>query len=169
MSTTVKTKLSLGELYALESEINGVTNPETREKVSKGIMGHPLPMVVRYHLNNLVEIVGAEKKSIDTMRDELITKLGESSDNGFSLPTFKDKLDAEGQPELNEKGEAVKILNPNFIEFNDEMNKLLVEEKEIAHYPFTIEHLDFNTDESYPVFFKLLRSKEEEVSELPAQ
>lgn len=169
MSTTVKTKFTLGELYALESEINGVINPETREKETKGIMGHPLPMVVRYHLNTLGELVATEKKKIDAMRDELIQKLGEANENGFSLPTFINKLDKKGKPVLNQKKEPVKELNPKFVEFNEEMNKLLVEEKEITHYPFTIDSLDFNTDESYPVFFKLLKSKAEEVSELPAE
>lgn len=164
-TSLVKTKLSLGELYALESEINGSVNPATGEKIVKGIMGHSLSMIIRYHLSNLSDILSAEKKKIDSMRDELITKLGEESDRGFSLPTFIDKKDEDGNAILGENGEPVKELNPKFVEFNDEMNKFLAEEKTIKHYPFTIESLDFSTDESYPVFFKLLKNKEEEVAE----
>lgn len=163
----VTTKLNLGEIYALEAELNGSINQQTGEKLSKGIMGQPLSMRYRFHLSDLVDVAVATKKKIDSSRDALITKLGVASGNGFTLPAIIDKLDKKGKPVLDKEGNPVKEVNPKFVEFNEEMTKFLMEEKEISHYPFTIEALDFTTDESYPVFLKLLKNKssEEEVDQ----
>ena len=163
----VTSKLTLGDIYALEAELNGSVNTQTGEKTSKGIMGHPLSMLYRFHLTDLSDKVVADKKKIDANRDALITKLGVPSENGFTLPAIIDKLDKKGKPVLNEQGNPVKEVNPKFIEFNEEMTKFLMEEREISHYPFTIEALDFTTDESYPVFLRLLmnKSSQEEVDQ----
>jgi hypothetical protein len=168
MATSLKTiKLTLGEIYALEAEINGATNPQTGEKTFKGILANPISMLQRYWLTELSELIAKDKKSIDKMRDDLILKLGEAGENGaYSLPTFIDKLDEDGEPVKTEDGKStVKEFNPKFVEFNNEMNTLLAEEKDIEHYPFSIEAFDFETDESYPVFFKLLKTKKEEALE----
>jgi hypothetical protein len=171
--SNIVTSLSIGEIYSLESEINGAVNQQTGEKISKGVLAHPLSMIHRYWLTDLVESISSHKKTVDKLREELIVKLGESDDKGgFSLPMAVDKKDADGNLVLDAEGNTTKEINPNFLEFNDEMNKLFAEKKEVTHYPFTIDAFDFKTDESYPVLFKLLKSKKEEAiaqaAEVPA-
>lgn len=169
MSTSLKkTKLSLGEIYALEQELNGVRNPETGEVVSKGLLGQKgLNMKIRYYLSDLADIATADKKKIDSLKDELIIKLGvtDESTGRVTLPTLVKQKDEEGNEVVNEKGESAMVFNPAFIEFNEEMNKLVAEEKEFSVYPFTIEDFNVDTDESYPVLFKLMKSLKEEVLE----
>lgn len=167
------TSLSIGEIYSLEAEINGAVNQQTGEKISKGVLAHPLSMIHRYWLTDLVESIASHKKTVDKLREELITKLGEADDKGgFSLPMAINKKDEEGNDILDAQGNPTKEINPNFLEFNDEMNKLFAETKDVEHYPFTIDAFDFKTDESYPVLFKLLKSKKEEAiataAEVPA-
>lgn len=157
------TTLSIGEIYLLESEINGQVDQQTGEKVTKGVLGHPLSMVHRYWLTDLSDTIAAYKKTVDKLREELITKLGEADDKGgYNLPMTIPVLDEEGQPKLGEDGKELKQFNPKFVEFNEEMNKLFSETKDVSHYPFTIAAFDFKTDESYPVLFKLLKTKKEE-------
>lgn len=168
MSTAlVKTKLSLGEIYALEGELNGVRNPETGEVISKGLLGQKgLNMKIRYYLSELADVATADKKKIDGLKDELIIKLGKAEEGGrVTLPTLINQTDEEGNEVLNESGEPVKVFNPAFVEFNEEMNKLVSEEKELSVYPFTIDDFNVETDESYPVLFKLMKSLKEEVLE----
>ena len=168
MSTSLKkTKLSFGEIYALEGELNGVRNLETGEVASKGLLAQKgLNMKIRYYLSDLAEIATAEKKKIDGLKDELIIKLGKPEEDGrVTLPTLANQVDENGNEVLNEAGEPIKVLNPAFIEFNEEMNKLVAEEKELTVYPFTIDDFNVDTDESYPVLFKLMKSLQEEVQE----
>lgn len=171
MTTLSKAKLSLGELYVLEGELNGSRNLQTGEMVTKGLLAHKgINMKIRYYVGELAEMAAAEKKKIDALKDELIMKLGEPAEEGkVSLPTVITKKDAEGQDILDENGKPLVELNPKFIEFNEEMNKLTAEEKEFRHFPFSIEDFDIDTDESYPVLFKLLKkSNVTEESEEPA-
>lgn len=157
------TTLTIGEIYLLESEINGVVDQQTGEKQTKGVLGHALSMVHRYWLTDLSEKLAGHKKTVDKLREELITKLGEADDKGgYTLPMTFPVLDENGQPVLDENKKEKREFNPKFIEFNDEMNKLFAETKEIEHYPFTIAAFDFKTDETYTVLFKLLKTKKEE-------
>ncbi len=166
-TTLVKTKLSLGEIYALEGELSGVRNPATGEVITVGLLGQKgLNMKIRYYLNDLAELASAEKKKIDGLKDQMIIKLGVPEEDGrVTLPTLINQKDEEGNEVLNEAGENIKILNPAFVEFNEEMNKLVAEEKELSVYPFTIDDFNVDTDESYPVLFKLMKSLNEEVQE----
>ena len=134
------TKLTLQEIYGLESELFGLTN-QSGEALMKGILSQNLSLKSRYWLSRLGETVQAEKKAVDTLRDQLIKELGEADKEGnFSL-----------QPMLNEK------VNPNFVKFQEELTSLLKEEKEISHSVFTLEQFEsLETSEHYPVFMKLL-------------
>lgn len=134
------TKLTLQEIYGLESELFGLTN-QSGEALMKGILSQNLSLKNRYWLSRLGETVQAEKKAVDTLRDQLIKELGEADKEGnFSL-----------QPMLNEK------VNPNFVKFQEELTSLLKEEKEISHSVFTLEQFEsLETSEHYPVFMKLL-------------
>lgn len=166
----VVTTLTIGEIYLLESEINGQVDQQTGQKVTKGVLGHPMSMVHRYWLTDLSNTIASYKKTVDQLREELITKLGETdSKGGYSLPMTVSVLDENGEPKLDQNGKEVKEFNPKFIEFNEEMNKLFSETKEVSHHAFTIDAFDFKTDETYTVLFKLLKTKEEEDSASSAE
>lgn len=171
MATSLfKSKLTLGELYALEAELNGSKNPETQATLTKGLLAHKgISMKLRYYISSLSDVAVANKKKIDGLKDELITKLGEQTEAGtITLNTFVVQKDEAGKDILGENDQPVRVLNPKFIEFNEEMTKLTEEEVEISHYPFSIDDFTIDTDESYPVLFKLLKGQAEEVAE-PAQ
>jgi hypothetical protein len=135
------TKLTLSEIYGLESELFGLTNPQTGEVLAKGLLSQNLTLKNRYWLSRLGDSIQAEKKAVDTLRDELIKELGTQDENGnFSL-----QPSIEGQ------------VNPNFVKFQEELSSLLKEEKEISHVIFTLEQFEnLETTEHYPVFLKLL-------------
>lgn len=157
-----KTTLTLGEIYALEAELSGFVNQQTGEKTVKGLLAQSISLLQKYWLTDLAEDLAKHKKNVDAIRNELIQKHGEPGENGsISINVSVDKLDEEGNPVLNEEGNPVKVLNPKFQEFNQEMEKLFAETREVEHYPFKIEDFDFKTDETYSVFFKLLKSKKE--------
>lgn len=135
------TKLTLSEIYGLEAELYGLSNPKTGEVLSKGLLSQNLTLKNRYWLSRLGDTIQTEKKAIDTLRDSLIKELGTEDEEGnFSL-----------QPMINEES------NPNFIKFQEELSSLLKEEKEISHSVFSLEQFEnLETTEHYPVFIKLL-------------
>ena len=141
-----KTKLTLGEVIALESEISGLTNQQTGEVVLKGLLGEKINLVIKYHLSKLVDSFAADKKILEGLRDELIKKYGEETDNGGIIVT--QHLD-----------EAKTIINPKFVQFAQEYETLLSEQKEIEHSVITLEDIkDINSEGRYSVFFKLIDS-----------
>jgi len=157
-----KTTLTLGEIYTLEAELAGAANQQTGEKTLKGLLSQSISLLQKYWLTDLAEDLGKHKKNVDAIRNDLIKKHGEPVENGgLSISVSIDKLDEEGNPVLNEEGKPVKVINPKFQEFNEEMEKLFAETREVEHYPFKIEDFDFKTDETYAVFFKLLKPKKE--------
>ena len=112
--------LKLFELLNLEAELAGATNNQTGEKIIEGLLNQKLPVVTKYYLNALVESLAAEKKVIDSLRDELIKKHGTEDANGnvgISMVIETEKVD--------DKGEPVKDINPAYIAFNDEYGELL--------------------------------------------
>jgi hypothetical protein len=157
-----KTTLTLGDIYTLESELAGAVNQQTGEKTLKGLLSQQISLLQKYWLTDLAEDLAKHKKNVDGIRNDLIKKYGEPIENGgLSIQMSIDKVDEEGNPVLNEEGKPVKVLNPQFQLFNEEMEKLFAETKEVEHYPFKIEDFDFKTDESYSVFFKLMKPKKE--------
>ena len=139
------TKLTLTEIYGLEAELFGLSNPQSGEVLSKGLLSQNLTLKNRYWLSRLGETVQAEKKAIDTLRDSLIKELGSEDEKGnfFLSPTIDEKS------------------NPNFVKFQEELSSLLKEEKEISHSVFNLEQFEnLETTEHYPVFFKLLSVEE---------
>ena len=135
------TKLTLSEIYGLESELYGLSNLKSGEMLSKGLLSQNLTLKNRYWLSRVGDTVQAEKKAIDTLRDSLIKELGSVDGKGnFSL-----------MPMVDEKP------NPNFIKFQEELSSLLNEEKEISHSVFSLDQFEnLEKTEHYPVFFKLL-------------
>lgn len=139
------TKLTLEEIYGLESELFGISNRETNEVVFKGLLSQSLPIKLRYWLSRLADKIQAEKAAVDKLRDELIKELGVLGEDGNY--TLNPMIDDEP--------------NPNWTNFQEQLGSLLKEEKEISHSVFTLEQFDnLETTEHYPVFFKLLSVEE---------
>jgi len=141
-----KTKLTLGEVITLESEISGLTNQQTGEVVLKGLLGEKINLVIKYYLSKLVDSFAADKKILEGLRDELIKKYGEETDNGSIIV-------------VQHLDEAKTIINPKFVQFAQEYETLLSEQKEIEHSVITLEDIkDINSEGRYSVFFKLIDS-----------
>ena len=139
-----KTKLTLAEIMTLESEISGLTNQQTGEVILKGLLGEKINLVIKYHLSKLVDSFAADKKILEELRNKLIKEYGEETDNGsISVIQYLD--------------EAKTIINPKFVQFAQEYETLLSEQKEIEHPVITLEDIkDVNSAGHYSVFFKLI-------------
>jgi hypothetical protein len=144
---SVKVTLTMAEIFGLETELSGVVNQSTGEKLSKGLLAQPITLVTKFRLTELQKSLVEHKKTFETLRDELITKLGTKDEEGnVSIPMY---LEATSE-------EAPKEINPVFIQFNQEFEAVLSETREITTQKFDISEFDFKTDENYPVFFKVL-------------
>ena len=137
-----KKKLKLGEIIALEAEINGVVNQQTGEVVLKGLLSENISLIIKYRLSKLAETLLADKKTLDGLREGLIKKYGEEDGKGgIQVLPFLD--------------EAKTIQNPKFISFANEYNTLLAEEKEIEFPSVTLDDLkDVKGEGFYGVFLK---------------
>jgi uncharacterized membrane protein YheB (UPF0754 family) len=144
--------LKLFELLNLEAELAGATNNQTGEKIIEGLLNQKLPVVTKYYLNALVESLAAEKKVIDSLRDELIKKYGtEDKDGNVGISMV---IETEN---VDDKGEPVKDINPAYIAFNDEYGELLNQEKEINIPVIKLSDLDkIETKDNYVLIFKYL-------------
>lgn len=157
-----KTKLTLGEIYTLEAELSGSVNQQTGERVTKGLLNQELSLLQKYWLTDLAGDLARHKQTVDKIRNELIHLHGKPTENGgMSIAVSIDKLDDKGDPVIDAEGNMVKVLNPRFQEFNQEMENLFAETRDIEHHAFRIQDFDFKTDETYTVFFKLLRTPKE--------
>jgi uncharacterized membrane protein YheB (UPF0754 family) len=144
--------LKLFELLNLEAELAGATNNQTGEKIIEGLLNQKLPVVTKYYLNTLVESLAAEKKVIDSLRDELIKKHGtEDKDGNVGISMVIET------GELDDKGEPAKDINPAYIAFNDEYGELLNQEKDIKLPQIQLSNLDkIETKDNYVLVFKHL-------------
>lgn len=139
-----KIKLSLAELLTLEAELNGYVNPQSGEQILSGFLKEKLNLATKYWLTKLSDKLTAKKKTIETLRDELIKKFGEEKDGSIGIETFLDE-------------EKTKV-NPKFIEFQDEWAKLLSEEEEIEYNPLTVADLEkIDSEGNYNLVFKLVK------------
>lgn len=148
-----KITLKLGDILQLESEINGYTNPNTGEQVLKGFLKQNLSIILKYELSELGETLTKERKKIETLRDELIQKYGETDDNGGVMVkmVFEEK---------DENGEVIStVINPKYVEFDKEYGTLLNQNKEIEYPEITKEDLKEagKSNDDYKVLFKLIK------------
>lgn len=143
----MKLKLTLDEVYQLSLEISGITNTQTGEKISKGLLSQELNLVTKFRLSELRDILVPYVKNIDTLREELIKKLG----------TIDEATGSMSLSYTIKEGDDNVIVNPKYIEYDNSMSALLKEEVEVEVPEFKIEDFDIKTDESYNVFFKLLK------------
>jgi len=155
----------LFELLNLEAELMGVVNQRTGEQILKGLLQFELSITDKYWLNDLVNKLGDEKKSIESLREELIKKYGSEDANGnIGISMFLD------EEETLEDGTTQKKINPTYIEFNTEYGDLLNQEKEFKVYTFPLKNLEgIKTDGSYPLIFKYLIEAPEIVEEVEVE
>lgn len=145
-------KVKLFEIYSLQSELNGLINQQSGEKVKSGILDEEIGLVAKYWINQLNDVVSAEVKTLDTQREELIKKYGTADDQGgVSLQMVIKEMDKDGK--------EVSKMNPNFAEFNKEFNELLSQEKELSYHPIKLETLsEVKSGNNYPTFFKFVEA-----------
>jgi hypothetical protein len=149
------TTLQLGQILQLETEVNGVVNTQTGEIVSKGLMKEVLKFKTKYWLMQLSEDLVAEKKKIESVRDQLVKELGEEDETGsISLPVFINEV-KDSEDKL-----VSRDINPKFVDFQEKFNELLAETKELTHGKFLLEDFELvESAEVYPVFFKLISAE----------
>lgn len=143
--------LKLYEFYALDYELNGLVNQETKVKLSKGLLNEKLSLVTKYWLSSLAKTVAAEKTAIEELKNEIIKKYGtELPDGNVTIPVMITETD--------EQGNKKEVVNPKYEEFDKEFGTLLQTEKEIEYKPISLKELsELKTDEYYPVIFKLVK------------
>jgi uncharacterized protein (UPF0216 family) len=153
-----KISLKLYEFYNLESELNGVVDQKTGEKASAGILAEKLKLTTKYWLTELAKKVAAEKASVEALKDELIKKHGETDETGnISIPMYIDIVKDEEGNIIDGKN------NPKFIEFQNEFNLLLQEEKELKYKTINLNELEnIESSDNYPTFFKLITVDEQD-------
>jgi len=140
-----KKTLKLIQFFNLEAELNGAINPQTGEKLTKGILSEKLQLKTKYWLSDLSKKVKEQTDACQALRDELIKKYGEEKDGGIFVPQVVEE---------NEK----KVVNPKFISFQNEFNALLNEEREIEYKEISIDELgEVETTEVYDTLFGLLK------------
>lgn len=140
-----KKSLKLIQFYNLEAELNGVTNPQTGEKLTNGILSEKLQLKTKYWLSDLYKKAKEQTDICSAFRDELIKKYGEEVDGAISI-----------SPSIEEDGK--KVVNPKFVSFQEEFNALLNEEREIEYKELNIDELgNIETTEVYENLFSLLK------------
>lgn len=150
-----KISLKLHEFLTLETELFGAKNQQTGETISKGLLNEKLSLVSKFWLNELGKKVQNEKESIDKLREELIKKLGTEEDGQIFIKMYDEVKDEEGNV-------VSRSLTKNFIEFNQEYDKLLSEEKELEYRPVDLNELtNVETEGNLNVFFKLVKAPTE--------
>jgi len=147
-----KVTLKLHEFYNLDAELNGVVNQQNGEVVSKGLLAEKIKLTTKYWLTDLAKKVAAEKQAVEALKEELIKKHGEADDNGaISIPMYINIV-------TNEEGEIVsREVNPKFVDFQNDFNALLQEDKELEYKAFKLDEFEnVESDGVYTTFFKLV-------------
>jgi N-methylhydantoinase B/oxoprolinase/acetone carboxylase alpha subunit len=149
-----KVTLKLHEFYALEAELNGVTNRQTGEVLAKGLLNEKIKLTTKYWLHDLTKKVAAEKESVEKLKEELIKKYGTADEEGnVSIPMYINEVIDEETKEI-----VSRDINPDFVKFQNDFNGLLEEDRELEYKGFKLEEFDnVETDGNYNTFFKLVK------------
>lgn len=141
-----KIKLSLNDALSLEFELNGATNPETKQVIFNGLLSEKMSLKTKYWLTKLSDKLTSEKKTIEELRNDLIKKYGKEENGQVFIKTF-----------LNEE---TKEINPDWTSFSKEVNELLSEEKEFDYNPIPLEDLaEISSEGRYNLIFKLVKEE----------
>jgi hypothetical protein len=138
-------KLTLQEIYKLDTELNGFVNQATGEMLSFGLLREKLNLPTKYWLTNLAKRTSLEKSIIDNLKLELIKKYGtKDKDDIFEIAIWTDETKTD--------------FNPSYIQYQQEFNALLQEEKEIEYYKFKLDDFkNIETSNNYTIFYKLIQ------------
>jgi len=139
----MKVKLTLGEILNLDIELSGYVNPENGEQILSGLFSQQLSLVTKFKLSELRDLIAPLKKNVEDLKNDIIKSKGEEKDGSVSIPMMIDD-----------------VVNPVFLEFQEEYNKLISEEKELEISEFKIEDFDIVTNESYNTFFKIIKAQQ---------
>jgi hypothetical protein len=146
----VKT-LTLEEIMILETELTGVSDPQTGEVTYRGIMGQKLPLTTKFKLHKLQTEAAQIKKDTQELRKQLITSLANGKDEQGEPVVERFVKDKDGKIIVPNQ------LTPEFVEVNKQWEELL---KQVT--PITIPELkvsqfeSIETDEIYMVFMSIL-------------
>lgn len=157
-------KLKLFEIIKFETEINGLNNTETGEVIIKGLLYEKIKFTTKYWLCLIGESLISEKKIINSLRERAILQYGTSDGNGnVTVQTIIDEIDENGNIVMvtDDKGVLVpnKVVNPKFIEFQNELNSLYDQEKEIEYEPFNLgDFSEIESEHDYRIIFKLIKN-----------
>lgn len=130
-------KLRLFEYYGLSVELNG--NEQT-----KGLLQENLSLVLKYHLTNLARKVAEELEVVEKIKLELAQKYGKQNEDGsWMVEMYTDQSQQE--------------VSSNYINFTNEFNTLLNEEKELQYSPIKLNLLEgITSDSNFPTIFKMI-------------
>jgi len=151
-----KITLKLYEYYSLEAELNGVIDQQTGRKISNGLLLERLKVTTKYWLQELAKKATAEKEACEIIRQDLIKKHGEADEQGnIRIEQFINVVnDADGKPVSGD-------VNPKFLEFQNEWNNFLNEEKELEFRDFKLsEFEETKSDSALTTFFKLVTAED---------
>ena len=138
-------KLTLQEIYKLNTELNGFINPSTSEILSLGLLNEKLSLPTKYWLTDLAKKTSSEKLVIDQLKEDLIAKYGtKDKDNIFEIEVWTDETKTE--------------FNPSYIQYQQEFNTLLQEVIEIEYHEFKLNDFkNIETSDNYTIFYKLIQ------------
>lgn len=147
-----KIKLKLSEVYGLNVELKGFTDPQTGELLQKGILDENLPIRTKYSLSKVSTQLTKEIESVEKLREELIKKYGdEDKDGNYFIPQrINEMIDEETKQVVSFD------INPKFIEFQKEFNSLLQEEVSIEYTPIALDQIDIKSQINPTILFKLI-------------
>lgn len=138
-------KLTLQEIYKLDSELNGFINQSTGEILSLGLLNEKLSLPTKYWLTDLAKRTSSEKFVIDQLKEDLIVKYGtKDKDDNFEIPVWLDESKTD--------------FNPLYVQFQQEFSALLQEEKELEYHEFKLDDFkNIETSDNYIIFYKLIQ------------
>ena len=138
-------KLTLQEIYKLNSELNGFVNPSTGEILSLGLLNEKLSLPTKYWLTDLAKKTSSEKLVIDQLKEDLIAKYGtKDKDNIFEIEVWTDETKTN--------------FNPSYIQYQQEFNTLLQEVIEVEYHEFKLDDFkNIETSDNYIIFYKLIQ------------
>jgi len=144
------TNLTIDQILQLDAEINGFKNPQTEEVVYEGFNKQPLSILLKYELSEFSEKLSAERKKVDGLRNELITKYGEpTEEGGVQISPTIEKKKGKGTEEIK---------NPKYVEFLNEYQTLLQKDIELEHPVISKDDLKDagKTKDQYNILFRLI-------------
>lgn len=123
------------EINNLYFEINGLARG--KEIIMHGLLKQKTSLKTKVYLQRLAKAIEDDYKLYEKEKTELFKKYGEEKDGMISVSA--DKME-DFTKDLNDLGSAEKDINVTTLWSTD----------------LTLDNLNFDTDEYYPVFFKLI-------------